>query len=267
MEVIYEKKNGIAYITMNRPEALNAMDPEMAVQLADTWLDFRDDESLRCAIITGAGDRAFSVGGDLKKLLSLVTGARKPETEADKRFVTEREHMEKFTLRDFDLYKPVIAAVNGHVIAAGFELLLNTDIRVASEKAQFGFQEVKWGLYPGGGCTVRLWRQIPFVKTMELLLTGELIDAQEAYRLGVVNCVVPVDKVMEEAERFANIIVKNGPLAVSGTKQSILKSMGIPVSAGLAIETAIADQIWQTEDAQEGLRAFREKREPRFKGK
>lgn len=267
MEVIYEKKNGIAYITMNRPEALNAMDPEMAVQLADTWLDFRDDKTLRCAILTGAGDQAFSVGADLKKMQSLVTGAREPESEADKRFVDEREHMEKFTLRDFDVYKPIIAAVNGYVIAAGFELLLSTDIRVASETAKFGFQEVKWSMFPGGGSTTRLWRQIPFVYAMELLLTGELIDAQEAHRLGVVNRVVPPEKVMEEAERFANIIIKNGPLAVSGAKKSILSSMGLPIKAGLAIEQNLADRVWPSDDAQEGLRAFREKREPRFTGK
>jgi enoyl-CoA hydratase len=267
MEVIYEKKKGIAYITLNRPDALNSIDPEMAVQLADTWQDFHDDKSLRCAIITGAGDQAFCTGGDLKKMLPLVTGAKEPETEADKRFVTEKEHMEKFVLRDYEIYKPIIAAINGHVIAAGFELLLSTDIRVASEDALFGFQEVKWSLFTGGGCTVRLWRQIPYVMTMELLLTGELIDAREAHRIGVVNRVVSSDKVMEEAERFANIIVKNGPLAVSGAKKSVLKSMGIPTSAGLAIETTIANRVWESEDAQEGLRAFREKREPCFKGK
>ena len=140
MEIIYEKKKDIAYITLNRPQALNAIDPEMAVQLADTWQDFHDDKSLRCAIVTGAGDQAFCTGGDLKKMLTLVTGARAPETEADKRFVTEKEHMEKFVLRDYEIYKPIIAAINGHVIAAGFELLLSTDIRVASDKALFGFQ-------------------------------------------------------------------------------------------------------------------------------
>jgi enoyl-CoA hydratase len=267
MEVVYEKKNGIAYITLNRPDALNAIDPEMAVQLADTWQDFHDDGSLRCAIITGAGDQAFCTGGDLKKMLTLVTGAREPETEADKRFVTEKEHMEKFVLRDYEIYKPIIAAINGHVIAAGFELLLSTDIRVASENALFGFQEVKWSLFTGGGCTVRLWRQIPYVMTMELLLTGDLIDAREAHRIGVVNRVVAPDKVMEEAERFAQTISKNGPLAVSGAKKSILKSIGIPTSDGLAIETTIANRVWESEDAREGLSAFKEKREPHFKGK
>lgn len=120
MELIH-KKNGIVYITFNRPEAHNAIDPEMAVQLADTWVDFKEDKSLLCAFITGAGDRAFCAGMDLKKTMSLITAAREPE----------REHMKKFTLRDFDIYQPIIAAVNGLVFAAGFELLLNTDIRVA----------------------------------------------------------------------------------------------------------------------------------------
>ena len=267
MALIYEKKDGIAYITFNRPEAHNAIDPEMAVQLADTWVDFKEDKSLRCALVTGAGDQAFCAGMDLKKAMPLITGAREPVTEADRRFKAEREHMEKFTLRDFDIYKPIIAAVNGLVVAAGFELLLNTDIRVASENAIFGFQEVKWSLFPQGGSTVRLWRQIPFVNAMEMLLTGEMIDAREAYRLGIVNRVVPPDKVMEEAERVATIIAKNGPMAVSGTKQSVLRSMGLPVRAGLAIEQTIGDRIWPSEDAQEGLRAFRENREPRYTGK
>jgi len=267
MEVIYEKKNGIAYITLNRPNALNAIDPEMAVQLADTWKDFHDDKSLRCAIITGAGDQAFCAGADLKKMLPLVTGARAAEREAEKRFVTDDELLKIFVLRDYEIYKPIIAAINGHVIAAGFELLLNTDIRVASEKALFGFQEVKWSLFTGGGCTVKLWRQIPYVMSMELLLTGELIDAREAHRIGVVNRVVPSDKVMEEAEKYANIILKNGPLAVSTIKESILKSIGTPISAGLAIEKNLANRVWESEDAQEGLSAFREKREPHFKGK
>ncbi|MFC1823603.1 enoyl-CoA hydratase/isomerase family protein [Thermodesulfobacteriota bacterium] len=266
MGLIYEKRKGIAYLTLNRPEAHNAMDSEMIVELASAWEDYRDDKELRCAIITGAGDKTFCSGADLAKLIPLYTGAKKPESEAEKKILEDPNFGMKAMLGYYELFKPVIAAVNGHALAGGFEILYGADIRVASRKAMFGLQEVKWAVFPSGGSTVRLAQQIPYAKAMEILLTGERIDAEEACRLGFVNKVVDPDRVMEEAERFARIIAKNGPLAVSAIKKSVLSCIGLPLREGIAIEAKIAAPIFATEDAREGPRAFKEKREPQYKG-
>ncbi|MCJ7773171.1 MAG: enoyl-CoA hydratase-related protein, partial [Desulfobacterales bacterium] len=163
--------------------------------------------------------------------------------------------------------KPVIAAVNGDAIAGGFEFLYGTDIRIGSENARFGLQEVKWSIFPAGGSSVRLPQQMPYAKAMEILLTGELITAAEAYQYGFLNRVVPASKVMDEAERFAHIISKNGPLAVSAIKKAVYSNIGLTVAKALANEMEHALPVFMTEDAKEGPRAFKEKREPTFKGK
>ena len=267
MALIYEKKDGIAYLTLNRPEARNALDPETVLQLIAAWEDYRDDKEVRCAIITGTGDQAFCSGADLGKLIPLFTGAKKPETEVERKVVQDPQAAGKALLRDFELFKPIVAAVNGHAIAGGMELLYSTDIRVASEDARFGLQEVKWSIFPMMGSSVKLPRQLPYARTMEILLTGELIDAQEAYRLGFINRVVPKDKVMAEAERFARIIANNGPLAVTALKKAVLTSIGRPLAEGLAKELEIGFPVFLSEDAREGPRAFKEKRKPQYKGR
>lgn len=267
MALDYEKKNGIAYLTINRPEVHNAMDPETIVGLADAWEDYKKDDSLCCAIVTGAGEKSFCAGADLAKLIPLITGARKPETDADNAIRSNPMLPQKALLRDFELWKPVIAAINGHAIAGGMELVQATDIRIAAENATFGLQEVKWAIFPMGGSTVRLPRQMPFCNAMEILLTGERIDAQEALRLGFVNRVLPQDKVMEEAERVARIIADNGPLAVKAIKQSTIQNIGLTVKDGMKNEMTLAMPIFMTEDAKEGPKAFKEKRKPVYKGK
>ncbi|MFO7559210.1 MAG: enoyl-CoA hydratase-related protein [Desulfobacterales bacterium] len=267
MALIYEKKKNIAYLTLNRPEAHNAIDPETVLELLDAWKDYRDDSSMRCAVISGTGDKTFCAGADLEKLIPLFTGARKPETDADQKVQQNPLLAQQALLRDFQLYKPVIAAVNGHAIAGGLELLYSTDIRIASENARFGLQEVKWAIFPMGGSSVKLPRQIPYAKAMEILLTGELIDAHEAYRLGFINRVLPQDKVMEEAERIAGIIAENGPMAVTAVKQAVLSNIGLTLHEGLAKEMEIAIPVFMSEDVKEGPRAFKEKRKPVFKGK
>ena len=166
MALIYEKKEGIAYLTLNRPEARNALDPETILELTGAWEDYRDDNDMRCAIITGAGDKAFCSGADLGKLIPLFTGAKKPESEVEKKVAQDPLVASKALLKGFELYKPVIAAINGHAIAGGMEIVQATDIRIASENARFGLQEAKWGLFPLGGSTVRLPRQIPYAKAM-----------------------------------------------------------------------------------------------------
>lgn len=259
MALDYEKKNGIAYLTINRPEVHNAMDPETLVGLADAWEDYKKDDSLCCAIITGAGEKSFCAGADLAKLIPLITGARKPETDADNAIRSNPMLPQKALLRDFELWKPVIAAINGHAIAGGMELVQATDIRIAAENATFGLQEVKWAIFPMGGSTVRLPRQMPFCNAMEILLTGERIDAQEALRLGFVNRVVPQDKVMEEAERVAGIIAGNGPLAVKAIKQATIQNIGLTIKDGLKNEMTLAMPVFMSQDAKEGPKAFKEK--------
>lgn len=266
MALIYEKKGKIAYLTLNRPEDRNSLDPETVVELAEAWEDFNQDKAMVVAIITGKGDNSFCAGADLKKLITLMTGARQPETEADNKVRNNPQLSSKALLRDYELYKPVIAAINGHAIAGGMELVQATDIRIAAENATFGLQEVKWGLFPMGGSTVRLPRQIPYCRAMEIMLTGERIDAQEALRIGFVNKVVPLANVMEEAEKIATIISKNGPLAVRKVKESVLKVTGISLKDGLAKELEIGFQVFISKDAREGPRAFKEKREPNFTG-
>ncbi len=266
MALIYEKKEGIAYLTLNRPEARNALDPETVLELKEAWTDYRDDRDMRCAIITGAGDKAFCSGADLGKLIPLITGARKPETEADKEVIKNPLITGHALLKDFELYKPVIAAINGHAIAGGMEMLYSTDLRIAAEGVKLGLQEVKWAIFPMTGSTVKLPRQLPYARTMEMLLTGELMDAQEAYELGFLNRVVPRDQVMAEAERFARIIADNGPLAVTAIKKSVLQNTGLTIAEGLAKEAEIGGPVFLTKDAQEGPRAFKQKRKPEYKG-
>lgn len=267
MTLIYEKKDGIAYLTLNRPEVRNAIDPETVLELVRAWEDYRDDDSLRCAIITGAGDQTFCSGADLGRLIPLITGARKAETDADRAIQKDPMLPQKALLRDLEIYKPIVAAINGSAIAGGMELLYSTDIRIAAQGAKFGLQEVKWAIFPMMGSTVRLPRQMPYARVMEILLAGELIDAEEALQYGFVNRVVPKDQVMAEAERFAKIIAANGPLAVKAIKQSIITNLSCSIADGLQKELEFGIPVFLSEDAREGPRAFKEKRAPQYKGK
>ena len=267
MPLLFEKKDQIVTLTLNRPAAHNAVDPETILELVAAWEEYRDDDQLRCAIITGAGDQSFCAGADLGKLIPLFTGARQPESEADRQIQADPTLSMRAFLRDFELFKPVVAAVNGNAIAGGFELLYGTDIRIAAENARFGLQEVKWAVFPAGGSTVRLPRQIPYARAMEILLTGELMDAAQALQCGFVNRVVPQDQVMEAAEKVADSIVKNGPLAVTNVKRAVQETTGLTLKEGLAREMELAIPVFMSRDAQEGPRAFKEKREPVFKGK
>jgi enoyl-CoA hydratase len=265
--VIYEKKGHIARVTLNRPEVHNAMDAEVIVRLAEAWQDFAADDSLWVAIITGAGDKAFCSGADLRKLIPLMGGSRQPEDEWDGRFLENRKLMNAALLRGFELYKPIIAAINGFCLAGGTELIQATDIRVAAQHATFGLTEVKRAIVPGGGSMVRLPRQIPFCRAMEILLVGDSMSAEEAHRIGLVNYVVPAGKLMETAEDFARRIAENGPLAVRKIKETVLKALGLPPDEGYALEDEAVRFIIRTEDAREGPRAFAEKRSPNYTGR
>ena len=182
--LIFEKRNHVAYLTMNRPEVHNSLNPEMLVSLAEAWKEIESDDEVRATIVIGAGKVAFSAGADLGRLIPLFTGARKPEDEWDRKLLADRKLGDIALLRGYDMDKPVISAVNGFCIAGGMEFIQGTDLRVASENASFGLQEVKWAIIPAAGSLARLQRQIPYCKAMEILLTGNRIDAQEAWRLG-----------------------------------------------------------------------------------
>lgn len=264
MTIEYEKREGIAYITMNRPEARNALDPDTLEALGKTWIDFRDDPSLRVAIITGVGN-SFCAGADLGALIPLITSS--PDGLAGMVKGEGAELFQSALLRDIEIWKPIIAAVNGYCIAGGLEMLLGMDIRIASENAFFAIQEPRWGLFPAGGSTVRLPRQIPFCKAMEILLTGEKIDAQEALRMGLVNYVVPQEDLMATAEKYARAIAANGPLAVSAIKRSVIECLSLPLPEAFDREIELASPVFASEDAKEGPMAFMQKRKPEFKGK
>lgn len=264
--VLFEVRDHVALVTINRPEARNAVSPEVAVRLAEAWERVRDDDAVRVAVVTGAGDRAFCAGADLARLIPLISGARKAEDEWDHALARDPGISDRALLREFDTVKPVIAAVNGFAIAGGMEMLQATDIRVAAEDARFGLQEVKWGLFPISGSTVRLPRQIPYGAAMEILLTGDLIDARRAYEVGLVNRVVPKEKVLESALGIADKIVGNGPIAVREIRRSARSNLGLPEKQALRQELEIGRPVFATRDAREGPRAFVEKRKPRFEG-
>jgi E-phenylitaconyl-CoA hydratase len=261
MGVIYEKRGKIAYIMINRPEAMNSIDWETHEELCNAWTDFRDDQDLWVAILTGAGDKAFSAGADLKKLIPKVAQQ------------TALEKMEEVSYRpafggitkNMKIWKPMIAAINGICLAGGLEMALACDIRVAAENAVFGLMEVQWGIIPGAGGTQRLPRAIPLAKAMEMILLAERIDAKEALRLGLVNRVVPSKDVMPTAVEMAERISKMGPLAVRAAKAAILRGLSLPMDEALALEGTYQDFLFGTADAVEGPKAFKEKRSPNFK--
>ncbi|MFZ0889908.1 MAG: enoyl-CoA hydratase-related protein [Candidatus Binataceae bacterium] len=265
--LLYEKRNHIGYLTFNRPQVHNAFNPEMLVTMAETWQEMERDDDVRAAIVIGAGKVAFSAGADLGRLIPLLTRARAPEDEWDRKLLANRRLGDIAILRGFSLSKAVIAAVNGFCIAGGMELIQATDLRVASESASFGLQEVKWAIIPAAGSLARLQRQIPYCKAMEILLTGNRIDANEAYRIGLVNYVMPPDKVMEKAEELAATIAQNGPLAVRKIKEAVERCSGLPYKEAFRIENEIAREVMRSEDAKEGPRAFMEKRKPNYKGR
>ena len=267
-DLLYEKRDGIATITLNRPERRNAFSPESIIRLAEAWIDYREDDSLRVAILTGAGDQAFCAGGDLGTLLPLFTGAKQPEEEWGRRLMADLAHyMSTALLRPFELYKPIIAAINGFALAGGSELLQATDIRIASTRASFGLTETQRGLVPGAGSMVRLPRQIPYCKAMEILMTGDAISAEEALRIGFVNEVVSPEELMPRALAFAERLKRNGPVAVAAVKEAVLRTSGMPLEEAFGIESEISARVTSTADAREGPRAFMEKREPVFTGR
>ncbi len=255
MPIDTERRDGVFLITLNRPEAMNSIDVEMYEQLGAAWETFEHDDELRVAVVTGAGEKAFCAGRDLVKSAN--------EEQGD----WSRARSENRLTPD-GIWKPVIAAVNGHCLAAGLALALGCDVRVAARNATFGTMAAKRGIVAGGGQTQRLARYIPFGKAMEMILFAERIDAEEAERIHLVNKVVDEGLAQETAMEWARKLLENGPLAMQAMKQAAYEGgFGMPLEDGLRLEARKYAEILRTEDAEEGPRAFAEKRKPDFRGR
>ena len=255
--IIYEKREDIAYLTLNRPESLNALNDKLRQEMGEAVQDARDDASVRVVILTGAGERAFSAGLDLRELSQR---APMPVTES-------RRFRGRFVSAIASLDKPVIGAINGLAYGGGNELAMQCDIIVASEQASFAQMEVKRGLIPGAGGTQRLPRLVGKNRAMEIILTGQPINAQEAYRIGLVNKVVPHDQLIPAAEEIAYLIIANAPLAVRFGKEAVKRGLEMTLDEGLIVEGDLSAILANTEDAKEGPRAFTEKRTPQWQGR
>ncbi len=265
--LLEERQGHLLVVTLNRPAARNAISPEMACRLADAFARFAADDDLRVLVLTGAGTQAFCAGGDLALTLPLLTGARQPETEWDRRLLADRTIMDRSALRNVEIDKPIISAINGACLAGGMETVIATDLRIASADAVFGLPEAKRGLIPFAGSLVRLPRQIPHAVAMELLLTGDFIDADRALAIGLINRVVPQHEVLAIALSMAETIAANGPVAVKQIKRTVLRAFGASLEDGFRFEDEAYDIVVRSDDAREGPRAFMEKRRARFVGR
>ncbi len=258
-KVLFEKTGPLARVTINRPERMNACDFETYQLLGEAWREVNRDPEIRVAILTGAGERAFCAGSDIKSdYIDSGSGRHAAAGPVD-----GAEPLPGLV----DLRKPVIAAINGHANGGGLEQALACDIRVAAEHAQFGLGEVRLGWLPGGGGTQRLPRILPLGRALEMLYTGNRIGASEALRLQLVDHVVPMAELMSKAESIANEICKSAPLAVQRIKEVALRGLDLPLEQGLRLERDGFRDLMQTEDAIEGALAFAEKRPPNWSGK
>jgi len=254
--VEYTREGRIAVFRINRPEAMGALNVEGMRQFQQALLSFRDDDDLWVGIITGTGDKVFSAGVDIKDFLPMV------KNTTDKKWQRPTANM-----RGLDIWKPLIAACNGLTIGGGMEISLACDMIVASENATFGLPEVKVGVCPGGGGTQRLPRKIPYNLAAEMLFTGKTIDAREAYRIGLVNKVVPLEMLLPEAMKLAETICQAAPLAVRTAKECMVRGINMTLEDGLRLEDDFQTYIMSTRDFEEGLSAFREKRKPNYTAK
>src|SRR5213080_1382500 len=255
--VLYEKRGGIAYVTVNRPKALNALNTPTWKDLRTAFEDARDDLAVRGVILTGAGDKAFIAGADITELAH----AGAVEAEQSSRFGQEVLDLVE------NLGKPVIAAVNGFALGGGCETAMACTIRIASENAKFGQPEVKLGVIPGGGGTQRLPRLVGKGRALQLILSGEIISAQEAYRIGLVNEVVPAAELITRAETILKQIFANAPLAVKYSLESVNKGLETTQSEGLSLEASLFGLCAGTEEKKEGTQAFLQKRAAQFQGR
>lgn len=255
--ILYEKSEGVATITINQPEALNAFNAEVVGEILQALEDVKIDENIRVVVLTGAGEKAFSAGADIKAMKGMNALKAKELSQMGEKLCTALENLEK----------PIIAAINGYALGGGLEVAMACDLRIASENAKVGQTEINIGLIPGWGGTQRLTRLIGATKAKELIFTGKMVDAKTAEQLGLVNMVVPADKFRETVRQFAIEIAQKAPVALKVAKALINKGAEISLDAALALEREGFGVVASTEDLQEGVSAFIEKRKPMFKGK
>ena len=256
--ITYEKQGRKALVTLNRPERLNALSPQMSEELHVVWQDFNSDPELWVGILTGTGDRAFSAGADLKiHAENRRAGLTVPVPDTPPGGLC----------RDVEIWKPIIAAINGYAVGAGLEIALACDIRIAADHAQMGLPEVRWSLIPAAGGMSRLYRSVPRAIAMRMLLTGERIDARQALQWGLVSDVVPLPDLLPLAHRIADTILDNAPLAVRAVKEVAIRGSDMALPDSLRLELEAYEPLRQTEDYKEGPVAFAEKRKANFQGR
>jgi len=251
--ILVEKEGPIAIVKLNRPKAFNALSHELIVELVSAFHDLDNDSSIRAVVLTG-GDKAFAAGADIKEMSQ--------ETSVSILLKDQFATWDKIRL----LKKPIVAAVSGYALGGGLELMMNCDIIIASESAKFGQPEINLGIIPGAGGTQRLTRLVGKHKAMEMILTGEMITAQEALKIGLINKIAPVELYFEEAKNMAIAIAKKSPIAVRLAKEAILQAFETSLSDGLMHERKNFYMLFATKDQKEGMSAFLEKREPVFEG-
>jgi len=252
-----EKEPPLAYITINRPEVMNALSNALTEELGQAFDEVEKDEEIRVLIITGAGEKAFMAGADIKEVQERDFVLGRKQT---------RRRQEVFN-KLAEMPIPVIAAINGFALGAGLEMAIACTLRIASTNAKMGSPEVNLGIIPGDGATQRLPRLIGYGRAMEMVLTGSMIDAEEAYRIGLVNKVVPLENLMEEVKKLANLLASKPPLALQYAKEAVNRSLEVGLYEGMAHESYLHALACASEDKKEGVAAFLEKRKPQFKGK
>ncbi|BBO80987.1 short-chain-enoyl-CoA hydratase [Desulfosarcina ovata subsp. sediminis] len=257
MPVDFRKENHIATVTLNRPEAMNSLDPESLQQIKEIWTEVKADNDIRVSILTGAGEKAFSTGTDMKKTAA--------PTECMAATYLKDEPMTPMPY--MKMWKPIIAAVNGYAVGGGMEMALACDLRIASSNAKFGLTEVKVASLAGINGTQCIPRAVPQAIAMKMLLTGELIDAAEAYRVGLISDLVEPSDLMDLAQRYAERIAQNAPLSVKAAKQAAVVGMDLPLDHAIAYSQLLWGILRDTEDRKEGFTAFSEKRTPQWQGK
>jgi enoyl-CoA hydratase len=259
--ILYQSRDQIAFITFNRPESLNAMNRQMTRELVDVCQQVEEDSGIRIAIFTGAGEKAFSAGMDLKERAETsFSPIERRQQKLTNKIYTQARAVAAIT-------KPTIAAIRGYCVGGGLEFALACDLRVAAEDAKLGLTEVRRGIIPGAGGTQRLTRAVGVTRAMEMCLTGDTVSGLEAKSLGLVNNAVPSADVLKTAEDLAGRILKGAPMSVAFIKEAIKTGVELPLEEGLRLEADLSALIGITEDAKEGPRAFAEKRPPVWKGK
>lgn len=265
--LLYEVADGVATITLNRPDKRNAMTPEMIVRLGRAWNEVNEDPAVAVALLVGAGEGNFCSGADLGRLIPLLTGARDADDEWDEQILADPAALSRALMRGFDVFKPIVVGIGGPALAGGTELLMGTDFRIASERATFGTTEVRRGIIPAGGTLARLARQIPHTAAMKIILGGEAVSAEFALRCGLVTEVVPHEETIAVATETAHRVARAAPIALAKAKEVVVRSSGLPLAEAYRIENEAMKRVMATEDAREGPLAFMEKREPRWQGR